>query len=525
MSSADARQLVSRVTQKQATLCTVGFICAQAWLPLISMVANFYRVGIFSEGSIAPLALSFLTSFAVISAICAFSRPIRSHVSKHRASLIVVGFLCVCLGAIFQVLFDYALPNSKVILILVLCGIFEGVGNTLLLVSWVQLAQELGLPLRRYAVGIAAGNCMVATIPQIVRVQNDMLLLFPLLTTVMVSVSMVCWLLLNSRGKGYAADQDVCQTGGDSRSIWPLACSCACYGMLFSCMSLQFLNGDFGEASSFTWVFAIVGICCAAAALAVSKLFGAKCASVTAWRIALIPTVIALFPLEEGTDFSLKFALCFITLALWYVLALTPFVAIDFAQRKFVPLNRMASAAWAGLASGAALGVLVAWIAGLFVEHMEGFTKVSGLCAIIAAFLGSLLLSANHDEATAKPLWRFRTAENAVDHRFASADICDSMNRSDSRPFASSTNSQGDAPDSPPTGSFSASILHVAQTYGLTTRESDVLALLARGHSLRHIGEELCISEGTTITHRQHIYRKLGVHSKQELIDLVASIK
>ena len=36
------------------------------------------------------------------------------------------------------------------------------------------------------------------------------------------------------------------------------------------------------------------------------------------------------------------------------------------------------------------------------------------------------------------------------------------------------------------------------------------------------VQEELAISEGTAITHRCNIYRKLDVRSKQELIDFVA---
>lgn len=61
----------------------------------------------------------------------------------------------------------------------------------------------------------------------------------------------------------------------------------------------------------------------------------------------------------------------------------------------------------------------------------------------------------------------------------------------------------------------------LAARYVLSDRELDVLFLLARGHSLARIQEELFISEGTAATHRRHVYKKLEVHSKQELIELV----
>ena len=63
----------------------------------------------------------------------------------------------------------------------------------------------------------------------------------------------------------------------------------------------------------------------------------------------------------------------------------------------------------------------------------------------------------------------------------------------------------------------------IAQEYGLSRRELDVLPLLARGRSLPVIEEQLCISNSTARTHARNIYRKLDVHSKQELIDMVES--
>lgn len=56
---------------------------------------------------------------------------------------------------------------------------------------------------------------------------------------------------------------------------------------------------------------------------------------------------------------------------------------------------------------------------------------------------------------------------------------------------------------------------------GLTDREIDILRLLARGRDGRFIAEEYVLSYNTVKTHIKHIYQKLGVHSRQELLDLV----
>lgn len=61
----------------------------------------------------------------------------------------------------------------------------------------------------------------------------------------------------------------------------------------------------------------------------------------------------------------------------------------------------------------------------------------------------------------------------------------------------------------------------LAEEGGLSKREREVLGLLARGRSTAYIQNQLFISSGTVCSHRDRIYRKLDVHSKQELLDLI----
>lgn len=63
----------------------------------------------------------------------------------------------------------------------------------------------------------------------------------------------------------------------------------------------------------------------------------------------------------------------------------------------------------------------------------------------------------------------------------------------------------------------------VQADYGLTTRETEVTELLARGETVARIAEELFISENTVRMHSKRIYAKLDVHKKQQLRDLVDS--
>jgi HD-GYP domain-containing protein (c-di-GMP phosphodiesterase class II) len=54
----------------------------------------------------------------------------------------------------------------------------------------------------------------------------------------------------------------------------------------------------------------------------------------------------------------------------------------------------------------------------------------------------------------------------------------------------------------------------VSQPGGLTTREVQVVVLLARGMTKKQIAQELTISTKTVGTHAEHIYTKLGVRSR-----------
>lgn len=57
--------------------------------------------------------------------------------------------------------------------------------------------------------------------------------------------------------------------------------------------------------------------------------------------------------------------------------------------------------------------------------------------------------------------------------------------------------------------------------FALSSRETEVMELIARGHSVVTVAEKLVISENTVRTHSKHIYTKLDIHSRQELLDLL----
>lgn len=65
----------------------------------------------------------------------------------------------------------------------------------------------------------------------------------------------------------------------------------------------------------------------------------------------------------------------------------------------------------------------------------------------------------------------------------------------------------------------------IQATWGLSNREVDIARLACTNASTAKIASSLCIAEGTVYTHLKRIYRKAGIHSRQELMDLVETLK
>lgn len=92
------------------------------------------------------------------------------------------------------------------------------------------------------------------------------------------------------------------------------------------------------------------------------------------------------------------------------------------------------------------------------------------------------------------------------------------------RAFLGESASKGDGPgEAGAERVLREKVLLFAKRWGLTNRETEVLELLVRGRTLKVVADKLSISKGTAGTHIASVYRKVGVHSQQELIDLFES--
>ena len=61
--------------------------------------------------------------------------------------------------------------------------------------------------------------------------------------------------------------------------------------------------------------------------------------------------------------------------------------------------------------------------------------------------------------------------------------------------------------------------------YKLTDRQAETLELIARGRDVIRIADALCVSYHTARSHCRNLYTKLGVHKRQDILDMLEEIK
>ena len=67
--------------------------------------------------------------------------------------------------------------------------------------------------------------------------------------------------------------------------------------------------------------------------------------------------------------------------------------------------------------------------------------------------------------------------------------------------------------------------LRAIAALGISARECEVLALLAKGHSNKAIARSLCISPNTVKTHASRLFEKLQVQSRTQAIERARALE
>ena len=246
--------------------------------------------------------------------------------------------------------------------------------------------------------------------------------------------------------------------------------------------------------------------------------------------LPLFAAALLSLPAEPG---SLSFSRLAIMVG-YLLLFVIAWVLVKRERRQFAESGMIALALTVGaLLAFAQIGRFIA----AAMLGMGGLTS-EALSALALGFFWLVILLAGgaywlaRTRAVERDLAMLETTEDREKKTF---DEADSLKRPDEHvddravpvasSFADATPSEGasadEACDVVYVDSVAVQVKRLATRIGLSAREVEVLEEFARGRSAAFIAEKLFISPNTVKTHLRRIYEKAGIHSRQELLDMM----
>ncbi len=184
-------------------------------------------------------------------------------------------------------------------------------------------------------------------------------------------------------------------------------------------------------------------------------------------------------------------------------------ISLDIVRTRHRQLRAAAGARLVAVFGHLAGALLAAGAAAATASHPQAFQAAS--LAIVFVYVVILLVFSRGGSLAS------RSAED--DNRASEAGAsASSFGTTDDANPASATTA---APLATEADYWEAPCRAIAASFSLTPRETEVLEQLAQGRDLAFMEEKFVLSRNTVKMHVRNIYAKLGVHSKQEVIDLV----
>ena len=154
------------------------------------------------------------------------------------------------------------------------------------------------------------------------------------------------------------------------------------------------------------------------------------------------------------------------------------------------------------------LAMAIGWIAGLLIHQAYGEERGAFSIAVGFAVLAFFSFGFNIRDIPKLVIQSDRKPAALPDENRNSADrSSDATNKSEMIATARR-----------------AMVDQIAAERNLSPRESEVFTYLVQGYGGERIAEELCISYHTVRAHVRNIYRKLDVHSREELLDRISAL-
>ncbi len=204
--------------------------------------------------------------------------------------------------------------------------------------------------------------------------------------------------------------------------------------------------------------------------------------------------------------------------------------AVGFALLAFAKSPLTTGICCAAVFSGFGIFFVYCWIVIGNHIHAYGWRPLTAVCSALAALYAGLLAGCGLSWVLSNLPFEPTSSISTIGLLFV---ILVMWFTTSGRTFAGEKAAASEKPDAyvikqsaaPHTDDESQTLDLLAQRYGLSHRELEVVALLIKGRNVPFICDELFIAKSTVQTHIKHIYSKMGVSGKQELLDIVEALE
>lgn len=164
-------------------------------------------------------------------------------------------------------------------------------------------------------------------------------------------------------------------------------------------------------------------------------------------------------------------------------------------------------------------GTFIGWMVGIALASQIDMPTVQMTVGIFMAFLILIVLVYVLPEGEiVRVALMSRTSQNASEAESEPETHLSTAGTSASTMLDASELLENEAENTAPVDHYARA---KEEKYGISARELEVMELFAQGRSAAWIAENLMISKNTVRAHLRSVYTKLGVHTRQELLDFL----
>lgn len=469
----------------------VGFGMYHAWATSTILTAQ-----VMPQSTIVTTQYMWLISAVAhaISLICCFLLARRITVFSRCIPMLVFFPLSVIIGTWFM----WYTPGGSAALF-VLGAALTGMGNAGIVIFWGE--QLVNLPSLSTQTSVVIGSVFVGFILQIAisflpeDAAKILVLMFPL-------ISIACLRYLLSNGLSNDYKKPIMKS-----HAFPVELAVFC--ILFAIPSSLYRETNAGGgATNWVLIFGLATILIIALAVIdymVTRNFQDTVDFERAFRfiVSLMVGGLLTLPFLSGDKTTVAGVLLLTGQFLFMVYFYSEFAAVS-RRNKLLPAQVFAI----GIVF-VDIGIIIGSLAAMLLRSLSQSISIGIILAIVyVIFMFSLFFSGNAKRTIGKKKTSISMSTHTVDsphekplQQGRSADAVKEIERMKD--------------------SIDACCSSLSDRYQLTHKETEILRYLVRGRSVQSIAEEIFVSENTIKTHMRHLYQKLDVHNREELMRLL----